>query len=99
MIQFINRRNNPVPHDSLENDPSLSGADTVHIPSPEWETGGTQVKFAAKTHTGLVRSNNEDQYLVVRLRKSLDLLDTSLATGDRPQLADQEGYVLLVADG
>jgi protein phosphatase len=51
------------------------------------------------THVGLVRSNNEDQYLIVRLRKSLELLDTSLARNDIPQIADQEGYVLLVADG
>jgi protein phosphatase len=51
------------------------------------------------THVGLVRPNNEDQYLIVRLRKSLELLDTSLAHADIPRIADQEGYVLLVADG
>lgn len=82
---------------AAETDPS--GMDTVRIPSPEPEPATTRLTFAAKTHVGRVRSNNEDQYLVVRLRKSLELLDTSLPSDERPQLADQEGYVLLVADG
>jgi protein phosphatase len=77
-----------------------ASTDTVPIlrPAPS-DMPATRVTFGAKTHQGLVRENNEDQYLVVRLRKSLDLLDTSLGDDDRPQLADQEGYVVLVADG
>jgi len=58
-----------------------------------------ELTVAGMTHVGLVRQNNEDQYLIVRLRKSLELLDTSLAHADIPQMADREGYVLLVADG
>jgi protein phosphatase len=78
---------------------SRASADTIEMPAPEFNLPVTRLTFAAKTHVGLVRTNNEDQHLVVRLRKALDILDTTLAPDDRPQLADQEGYVFLVADG
>ena len=80
--------------------PDPSTAETVRITTTELPAmPPTVLTFGAKTHQGLIRENNEDQYLVVRLRKSLDLLDTSLGDDDRPRLADQEGFVLLVADG
>lgn len=88
-----------MPDDRPLEKPDFSEKDTVQIPAPEPDLPATRLSFAAKTHVGLVRSNNEDQYLVVRLRKSLDVLDTSLAPDDGPQLVDQDGYVLLVADG
>jgi protein phosphatase len=79
-------------------DPSTT--ETVRIVAPQPSAiPATRMEFSARTHNGLVRTNNEDQYLVVRLRKSLDLLDTSLLPHDLPQLGDQEGHVLLVADG
>src|SRR5260370_135973 len=79
-------------------DPSTT--ETVRIVTPQPSAiAATRMEFSARTHNGLVRTNNEDQYLVVRLRKSLDLLDTSLLPHDLPQLGDQEGHVLLVADG
>jgi serine/threonine protein phosphatase PrpC len=76
-----------------------ASADTIQMPAPEIGVPATPLTFAAKTNVGLVRTNNEDQYLIVRLRKALDILDTSLDADDRPQLADQEGHVFLVADG
>jgi protein phosphatase len=58
-----------------------------------------RVDFAAATHIGKVRPKNEDQFLVARARKSLDILATSLPEGERGQLLQREGYILLVADG
>jgi serine/threonine protein phosphatase PrpC len=58
-----------------------------------------QIEFAARSHIGLVRRNNEDQYLVLRLRKALDVLATSLAVEERAELRECGGYFLLVADG
>jgi len=55
--------------------------------------------FAGLSHVGLVRSNNEDQFLIVRLHKSLDLLQTSLPADQLLPLTGREGYVILVADG
>jgi serine/threonine protein phosphatase PrpC len=57
-----------------------------------------RVTFGAMTHVGKVRLNNEDQYLVVRLKKTLEVLDGSLAQGD-PDWSGLDSYVFLVADG
>ena len=57
------------------------------------------VDVAAATHTGHVRPNNEDHYLIIRFERSLQNVSTNL---DRRLLArsyDLGGYVLLVADG
>jgi protein phosphatase len=58
-----------------------------------------RVEFAARTDVGRVRSNNEDQYLIARLDKSLQVLDSSLPPSQNTRLSDLEGYLLLVADG
>jgi protein phosphatase len=58
-----------------------------------------QIDFDAQTHVGSVRSNNEDQYLVVRVGKSLEVLATSLPDKQNVEIVQREGYVLLVADG
>jgi serine/threonine protein phosphatase PrpC len=55
--------------------------------------------FAARSHPGLVRSNNEDVYLVVRYGRYLQALATNLPAGDAPERSDTYGYGFLVADG
>jgi protein phosphatase len=57
------------------------------------------MQFGAQTHVGKVRLNNEDQYLIARACKSLDILSTSLAEEPAAQLLKREGYFMLVADG
>src|SRR5262249_1509400 len=57
-----------------------------------------RVEFGAMSHVGKVRLNNEDQYLVARLKKSLEILDGSLAE-DVADLGELDSYVFLVADG
>jgi PPM family protein phosphatase len=57
-----------------------------------------RIEFGAMTHVGKVRLNNEDQYLVARLKKSLEVLDGSLAE-DSTELGGLDSYVFLVADG
>ena len=59
----------------------------------------TRVEFGGVTHPGKVRPNNEDQYLIARLCKSVQVLDTSLPPEDDPDLADLEAFLMLVADG
>jgi protein phosphatase len=58
-----------------------------------------RVKFGARTDVGKVRPNNEDQYLVARLCKSLQVLHSSLPEDGGSSIADAEGYLMLVADG
>jgi protein phosphatase len=55
--------------------------------------------FGALTHVGKVRPNNEDQYLVTRLSKSLDILASSLPGDEHARLKGPYGYLMLVADG
>jgi PPM family protein phosphatase len=57
------------------------------------------VEFGAVSHVGNVRSCNEDHYLISRLCKSLQVLRTNLPQGDSWRVADEEGYLMAVADG
>lgn len=58
-----------------------------------------QVEFGAMTHTGKVRPNNEDHYLIARQRKSLETVRTSLSRQDDLTRAEVVGYLMVVADG
>jgi len=81
--------------------------DTVEFPlHPERERQhqaashtSLHVEVSALTHTGKVRSNNEDHYLVTRAGRSLQTLMTNLPTGDIPDRFDSTGFVMIVADG
>ena len=57
------------------------------------------VDLAAATHRGHVRGHNEDHYLVVRFRRTLENLYSNLNKGMLAQSYDVTGYGLLVADG
>ena len=57
------------------------------------------VDLAAASHRGHVRGNNEDHYLVVRFRRSLENLFSNLNKGMLAPSYDVTGYALLVADG
>src|SRR5215813_5586476 len=57
------------------------------------------VDIAAASHAGHVRQNNEDHYLVIRFRRSLEGLQTNLGASVLARTYDLTGYGLLVADG
>jgi serine/threonine protein phosphatase PrpC len=54
---------------------------------------------AARTHPGLVRERNEDQYLVAMLEHGLEIRDTSLRDVTAGCLKATPGVVMAVADG
>jgi protein phosphatase len=58
-----------------------------------------RVEVAAATHQGRVRHNNEDHFLVARLAKALRVLATSLPDDEPTRFSDEEGYLMIVADG
>jgi serine/threonine protein phosphatase PrpC len=58
-----------------------------------------QIDVSAATHAGHVRANNEDHYLVARLGRTLETVDTSLPTGDVPDHTEEVSHVLVIADG
>lgn len=57
------------------------------------------IDVAAATHKGCVRLRNEDHYLVMRFRRSLENISTNLDCGSVQTNYDLTGYGLLVADG
>jgi serine/threonine protein phosphatase PrpC len=57
-----------------------------------------EADFAALSHQGKVRGNNEDHYLVVRRYRGREVLLTSLPENSLPR-ADDCSYTVAVADG
>jgi protein phosphatase len=57
------------------------------------------VDVAALTHRGKVRQNNEDQFLVGRTERDLEVLATSLGQEDISRHSRETGYGMIVADG
>ena len=57
------------------------------------------VAFGGGTHPGHVRPRNEDQYLIAKLAKSMRICASSLPESETTRLSDEEGYLLIVADG
>jgi protein phosphatase len=69
-------------------------ASRFFAPSPP----AVQVEFGATTHPGKVRTNNEDQLIVVRRSRARDIIATSLPESWL-QSSEQCSYVIAVADG
>jgi len=88
--------NNQSEADTIDLPPQASGQDTLwnQVRSAEVE-----VDLGAASHPGLVRSKNEDHYLVVRYGRQLETLLTNLPAGQVPSRSEEIGYGLLVADG
>jgi protein phosphatase len=72
---------------------------TAEFKIPPHVSGPPRIEYAALSDVGKVRRNNEDHFLVCRLCKSLDVLDTSLIGEADGRRDERAGYVLLVADG
>ena len=71
----------------LEPDPNRAFVAPLHI------------EVSALSHRGLVRSNNEDHFLVTRSGRSLQTVMTNLPAGDIPERYDTTGFAMVVADG
>ncbi len=57
------------------------------------------IKFGALTDRGKVRGDNQDHFLVARLSKSMRVCKTSLPGEGETQFSEEEGYLIVVADG
>jgi PPM family protein phosphatase len=82
--------------------------DTAEFPpSPSRAVGPSPIRFAPSvdadiagmTHTGKVRTNNEDNFLVVRFGRFLQTMLTSLPEGHLMPEHALTGYGMAVADG
>ena len=57
------------------------------------------IDAAGLTHRGLVRTSNEDHFLISRLGRYFETVSTSLRPDDLPSRAEDATYSLIVADG
>ena len=58
-----------------------------------------RIDVSALSHPGHIRANNEDQFFVTKLARSLETMLSSLPPGDVPERADEVNYLMVVADG
>ncbi len=58
-----------------------------------------RLEFGSATHKGLVRSKNEDSYLIYRVGRYWEKLTTTLNPDELPGRIEETGYTLAVADG
>ena len=54
---------------------------------------------AGISHAGKVRQNNEDHFLIAKLAKSMKILQTNLNHTGATRFSDEDGYLLIIADG
>ncbi len=55
--------------------------------------------FSAVSHVGKVRAHNEDHYLVSRVSRKQEILETNLPKDSLPEQTGDDGYLFIVADG
>jgi PPM family protein phosphatase len=58
-----------------------------------------RVEVGAVTHTGRIRSRNEDHYLVSRVSRQQQILQTNMPPDSLPAYTGEDGYLFIVADG
>jgi protein phosphatase len=75
------------------------GDTTMDFPIPGEVPPRVRVSFGARTDRGKVRENNEDHFLVARLAKSLEVCKSSLTATGTCRFSEEEGYLMVVADG
>ena len=58
-----------------------------------------RVEFAAASHPGKVRPNNEDHFLITRMGRTFQAVSTNMPDKELPSAVDEVAYGMIVADG
>jgi protein phosphatase len=78
---------------------SSTSSDVQPIQAARPSFSQARVDIDALTHTGHVRTNNEDHFFVARATRGLETVLTSLPAGDVPDRSDEINHVMVIADG
>jgi PPM family protein phosphatase len=71
----------------------------LDISQPKPASTLLRVDFGAVSHTGKVRSHNEDHFLVSRVSRKQEVLLTNVPENQFPAQAGDQAYSMIVADG
>lgn len=82
---------------ALRDDPADRSTDDYLPANPR--APRVRVEVGGLSHPGKVRDNNEDQFLVAKLAKSMRVCLSSLPDAGATHFSDEEGYLFVVADG
>jgi PPM family protein phosphatase len=89
---------NPSPFETAEYQLWISqSAAEPNKPKPASTT--VHVQFGAVSHTGKVRANNEDHFLVSQVSRKQEILLTNVPKDQFPAHTGEEAYSMIVADG
>lgn len=66
---------------------------------PKPASRDVRVQIGAISHTGRVRSRNEDHFLVSRVSRHQEVLQTNMPADSLPEYGGEDGYLYIVADG
>jgi protein phosphatase len=80
--------------DTVEHTVGTRFAESFFVPT----AADLRFEFGAASHAGKVRGNNEDHYVIVKRRRTSEVLLTNLSPSDLT-LTDDAAYGLVVADG
>ena len=73
---------------------------TAHTPARKSRPMAQDIDVFAMTHQGKVRQENQDQFLIASLHKTMQIHSTSLPDERLPELmSESRGFIFLVADG
>ena len=79
--------------------PTTVGSSPTPGDSAPSAASNVRVDVSGLSHTGKVRSRNEDHFLVMRLGRYLETVVTSLPPEEMKARTDEIGHVMIVADG
>lgn len=79
-------------------DPNLTDTGE-YAPVDPIAPGQIRVSAAGKTDVGRVRSNNEDHFLIGRVRRTQEIVATNLEPELMPELREEIGHAFVIADG
>ena len=87
------------PNDQADTGEFLTSTPEADLHTPRPRVAPVEVDLAALSHSGRIRPNNEDHYLVVRAGRYLRTWMTNLPEGSVPREFEETVYGMAVADG
>src|SRR5262245_47292643 len=90
---------------AMSKPPELETAEFEVLISPSAHEGthpkpastDVRAEFGGISHTGRVRSRNEDHYLISRVSRQQHILQTNMPPGSVPEYTGEDGYLYMVA--